>query len=77
MASTASFGDANRSLQVGQSFAPIKAEFHLPPGKLPIFKLVHDWLHDGKGALSESSDRLFHGMHSFMSIMANVSGHAK
>jgi hypothetical protein len=34
MASTVSFGDGNRGLQVGQSFAPITAEIHLPPGQL-------------------------------------------
>jgi hypothetical protein len=36
MASEISFGSANRGLQVGQSFAPITAEFHLPPGKLTM-----------------------------------------
>jgi hypothetical protein len=29
-----SFGERNLGLQVGQSFAPINAEIHLPPGKL-------------------------------------------
>jgi hypothetical protein len=34
MASAISFGDANSGCQVGQSFAPITAELHLPPGRL-------------------------------------------
>jgi hypothetical protein len=34
MASTASFGDTNCGLQVGQSLAPITAGFYLPPGEL-------------------------------------------
>jgi hypothetical protein len=29
-----SFDDRNLGLQVGQSFAPINAEIHLPPGKV-------------------------------------------
>ena len=28
-----SFGDDNKGLQVGQSYAPITAQIHLPPGK--------------------------------------------
>lgn len=39
--SSIAFGDANSGLQVGQSFAPISAEFHLAPGQHGELHLLH------------------------------------